>query len=172
MKKLFICCLMLLGLTGCATSTRELAAVQGFEINKYLGKWYEIARFDNYFERDLIKVSAEYKLRDDGRVEVINRGFNPKDNSQQVANGIAQFVDKPDVGDLEVTFFWPFYGGYKILELDKAGYRYALVTSDSFDYLWILARDPVLDESTYQMLVKKAQELGFNTKALIKVVPN
>lgn len=172
MKKLLIHCLILLGLTGCAASTQELAAVQGFEVNRYLGKWYEIARFDHSFEHNLIEVSAEYKLRDDGKIDVINRGFSLSKNSYQTTKGVAHFVDKADVGDLDVTFFWPFYGGYKILLLDKVAYRYALVTSDSFDYLWILARTPEIDDATYQMLVEKARELGFKTDALIKLTPN
>jgi apolipoprotein D and lipocalin family protein len=171
MKKIVTLGLVLLSLSGCATapSTRDLAAVKDFEINKYLGRWYEIARLENSFEKDLTAVSAEYKLRDDGKVDVINHGFNPLERTQKMAKGVANFVDDSSVGNLEVTFFWPFYAGYKILELDKPGYGYALVTSDSFDYLWILAREPQLSEQTYQMLVKKAQELGFNTDTLIKV---
>lgn len=163
--------LMALGLNGCANSTAHLKPVQAFDIAKYLGKWYEIARLENTFEKGLIQISAEYKARKDGRVDVINRGFNAIDKTEQVANGIAEFADKPTVGELKVSFFWPFYGGYKIIVLDKA-YQYALITSDTDDYLWILARQPQLAETDYQALVNQAQAWGFNTAALIKVPQN
>ncbi|MEY3219875.1 MAG: hypothetical protein RIT27_1232 [Pseudomonadota bacterium] len=169
MNKLLSLSVIILILSGCGKSTKELAVVDDFDVNKYLGKWYELARIDNRFERDLIGVTAYYKMLDDGQVEVINRGFNPNTNTRQVAKRTARFVDKPSVGHLEVTFFYPFYAGYKILELDKKDYQYALVTSDSFDYLWILARDPVLSDITYQMLVEKAKQLGFDTSALIQI---
>jgi len=169
MKSFLTLGLVILMLSGCGKSTKELSVVEEFDLNKYLGKWYEIARIDNRFERDLIGVTAYYKLLDNGEVEVINRGFNPNTNTRQVAKGIARFVDKPNLGHLEVTFFYPFYAGYKILELDKKDYQYALVTSDTFDYLWILARDPVLSDITYQMLIEKAKQLGFDTSALIPI---
>jgi apolipoprotein D and lipocalin family protein len=168
MKKLFVMGFVMLILSGCGKSTRDLKAVEEFDLNKYAGKWYEIARLDNRFEKDLIGVTAFYKIEDNGQIEVINRGFNETNNTRQVAKGTAKFIGKSTVGHLEVTFFYPFYSGYKILELDK-NYDYALVTSDSFDYLWILARDPALSDITYQMLVDKAQKLGFNTSALIKI---
>ncbi len=169
MKKSFVIVgFVMLVLSGCGDSTRDLKAVDNFNLNKYAGKWYEIARLDNRFERDLIGVTAFYKLGENGEIEVINRGFNETNNTRQVARGTARFVGKPDVGYLEVSFFWLFYSGYKILELDKE-YEYALVTSDTFDYLWILARDPIISDEIYQSLVDKAQKLGFNTSELIKI---
>ncbi len=169
MKKLFFKIgFLVLVLSGCGESTRDLKVVENFDLNRYAGKWYEIARLDNRFEKNLIGVTAFYKLGENGEIEVINRGFNETNNTRQVAKGTARFVEKSNVGHLEVSFFWPFYSGYKILELDKE-YDYALVTSDTFDYLWILARDPALSDTTYQSLVDKAQKLGFNTSALIKI---
>ncbi len=169
MKNLFLGIgLVLAILTGCAKSTQNLAAVSHFELNRYLGEWHEIARLENSFEQGLTDIRATYKMREDGKVEVINSGFNSETQKREEAIGVAHFVSAPDVADLRVSLFGPFYGGYKIIALDKQNYQYALVTSDSFDYLWILARTPHFDEPTYQMLLQKAQKLGFDTHALIK----
>ena len=109
-----LCCL-----TACVGVPEGVKTVDGFELNRYLGKWYEIARLDHSFERGLTRVTAEYSLRKDGGIKVINRGFNPDKNEWEEAIGKGYFVDKPDVGQLKVSFFGPFYGSYNILELDK-----------------------------------------------------
>ena len=161
--------LFLLGLCGCVQIPEGLNAVRGFEVERYLGAWYEIARLDHSFERGLIQVNANYSLNEDGSLRVVNRGFDPKMNKWKQVTGRAYFVAEPDLGRLKVSFFWPFYGGYNILVLDESQYAYALVCGNSRDYLWILARQPVLPEPVLASLIKKAKDLGFDTEALIYV---
>ncbi|MCU0722899.1 MAG: lipocalin family protein, partial [Planctomycetes bacterium] len=108
----------LIGLGGCAGIPDGIEAVKGFDVNRYLGKWYEIARFDHSFERGLTNVSATYSLREGGGIDVLNRGFEVEDGEWQTAKGKAYFVAEPDLARLEVTFFWPFYGGYNVFALD------------------------------------------------------
>lgn len=158
--------MILVALSGCGPSTRHLEAVDDFDIERYVGQWYEIARFPHRFERGLTDVTATYTLLDNGMIQVLNRGYSPDDNEWKQVVGKAEFIDSPHVGHLEVTFFWPFRGDYKILELDREHYSYALVTSSTYDYLWILARTPTLDESTHAALVSRAGELGFDTSRL------
>lgn len=153
---------------GCTGVPEGLAPVTGFELDRYLGRWYEIARLDHSFERGLVDVTAEYRRRPDGRVDVVNRGYDPKAGRWKEANGVARFAGAPDVGSLEVTFFGPFWGGYNILVLDPA-YRHALVAGPNRDYLWILAREPKVDAATLAALVDKARGWGFDTAALIYV---
>lgn len=143
--------------------------ISGFELDRYLGKWYEIARLDHSFERGLNRVTADYSLRDDGGLKVINRGYNPDKNEWKEAIGKAYFVETPDIGQLKVSFFGPFYGGYNILALDKASYQYALVAGPNRSYLWILARSPNLDALLVEQLVRKAQQMGFPVDDLIYV---
>lgn len=156
-------------LMGCDVAPDNVQPVSGFELNRYLGKWYEIARLDHSFERGLEQVTANYSLRSDGSVKVINRGFNPGKNKWKEAEGKAYFVGEPDIGQLKVSFFGPFYGGYNIIELDKEGYQYSLVCGPNLSYLWILARDPNLDQKTVDGLVSNASLLGFETDKLIFV---
>ena len=156
-------------LMGCDVAPDNVQPVSGFELNRYLGKWYEIARMDHSFERGLEQVTANYSLRSDGSVKVINRGFNPGKNKWKEAEGKAYFVGEPDIGQLKVSFFGPFYGGYNIIELDKEGYQYSLVCGPNLSYLWILARDPNLDQETVDGLVSNASLLGFETDKLIFV---
>ena len=158
-----------LGVSACTGLPQGTSAVSGFELDRYLGTWYEIARLDHRFERGLTNVSANYTLRDDGGVKVLNRGFNTKTAEWDEAIGKAYFVDAPDVGRLKVSFFGPFYGGYNILELDTANYEYALVAGPDRTYLWILARSPDLSESLVQSLVEKARDLEFPVDELIYV---
>jgi apolipoprotein D and lipocalin family protein len=145
------------------------SAVSGFEVDRYLGTWYEIARLDHRFERGLTNVTAEYTLQDDGGLRVVNRGFSTKTEEWDEAVGKAYLVGSPDVGQLKVSFFGPFYGGYNILELDKEDYQYALVAGPDRSYLWILARSPDLSESKVQSLVEKARRLEFPVNDLIYV---
>ena len=165
--------LVLLGLTACSTSAPDgITAVTPFEINRYVGKWYEIARLDHSFERDMTDVSANYRLQEDGSVEVINRGFDTKRNEWREAVGKAKFTGDSNRASLKVSFFGPFYGGYHVVALDQQGYRWAMVAGPDRDYLWILARDHQLPAGIREQLLTRAGELGFDTKKLIWVSHN
>ncbi|WAK04207.1 lipocalin family protein [Methylobacter sp. YRD-M1] len=153
--------------SGCTGLPSGVEPVTGFELNRYLGKWYEIARLDHSFERGLTDVTAEYSLRDDGGVSVLNSGFNAETGQRQSAEGKAYFIESPDVGRLKVSFFGPFYGAYNIIALDKANYSYAMIAGPDRDYLWILSRTPKLDQKTLQALIDQAQSMGFATQNLI-----
>jgi apolipoprotein D and lipocalin family protein len=143
--------------------------VTHFDVNRYLGKWYEIARLDHGFERGLEKVTAEYSLRQDGGLRVVNRGFDVETGRWREAEGKAYFIDDSQTGRLKVSFFGPFYGAYNIIRLDHSGYHYALVCGPDTSYLWILARQPELDTAILDELVKHAKDLGFDTSQLIYV---
>lgn len=153
----------------CTGMPKGTSAVSGFEIDRYLGTWYELARLDHRFERGLTDVTADYMLRDDGGVRVVNRGFSTETGEWDEAVGRAYLVDSPDVGRLKVSFFGPFYGGYNILDLDIENYQYALVAGPNRSYLWILARSPDLSETIVQSLVEKARSLEFPVDELIYV---
>lgn len=161
--------IFILFLTGCVSVPENVRPVENFRLNDYLGKWYEIARLDHSFERGLTRVSAEYTLRDDGGVKVVNRGYSAKEGKWKDIEGKAYFVQNPDQGYLKVSFFGPFYGSYIVFELDHGQYQYALVSGPSTSYLWILAREPKLDDGLRDELVKKAAARGFDTNALIFV---
>lgn len=154
---------LLLG--GCLAIPDNVTPVQPFELNRYLGKWYEIARLDHSFERGLTQVTAEYSMRDDGGVRVINRGYNAEDKQWQEAEGKAYFVAEPDRGYLKVSFFGPFYGSYIVMAVDYDAYT--LISGPDSSYLWILARTPTLPEPVVQRLVAKAAASGFDTSQLI-----
>jgi len=163
-----ILALLLLSLAGCARIPDGLEAVQGFDADRYLGTWYEIARLDHRFERGLEDVTATYTKRPDGDIEVLNRGFDPERGQWKEARGRARFVGQPDLAMLEVSFFGPFYGGYNVLELDP-DYRIALVAGPTRSYLWILARQPDPPRDDVDRLVQRAAALGFDTSGLIYV---
>ena len=146
--------------------------VDEFDINRYLGKWYEIARLDHSFERGLDRVTAEYSLRDDGGVRVINRGFSTEDNKWKEAEGKAYFVIGKDEGYLKVSFFGPFYGSYVVFELDKENYQYAFVTGSKTSYLWLLSRTPTVSDELVERFMKRAEDLGYETDNLIFVEHN
>lgn len=156
-------------LGGCADVPSGIRPVQDFDLSRYLGTWYEIARLDHSFERGLSNVSATYTMRKDGGVDVLNRGFDERKGLWKQAKGKAYFVDEPTTGHLKVSFFGPFYGSYVIVALDRDNYSYALVCGPSRSYLWILARDKSLDPSVMETLIARAKELGFDTDALIWV---
>lgn len=170
MTKRFLLLFTLLATTvGCPTGPpKGVTPVTAFDVERYLGKWYEIARLDHSFERGLSRVTAEYALNDDGTIKVVNRGYSAEQDKWKSAEGTARFRDSKTVGSLKVSFFGPFYAGYHIIELDD-DYEYALVSGSSKDYLWILSRAPWLDESVYQRLLDKADALGFPTEELIRV---
>ena len=154
---------------GCTSVPKGLEPVSGFDADRYLGKWYEIARLDHSFERNLSNVSAIYTAKEKGEIAVLNRGYNEKTGEWEQIEGNARFVGDESVGSLKVSFFGPFYGGYHILALDKEDYGYAMVSGPSRSYLWILSRTTELDEAIYSSLVTKATALGFDTTELIRV---
>lgn len=167
--RLLILYCLLQGLTGCTGVPAGLDPVSGFEVDRYLGKWYEIARLDHPFERDLSNVTADYSLREDGDIRVINRGYNEADEEWEEAEGRAKFVSSPDIGSLMVSFFGPFYGGYHIIDLDRKDYGLALIAGNDRDYLWILSRTPEIGASERNRLLQKAENLGFAVDELIFV---
>jgi apolipoprotein D and lipocalin family protein len=165
MKKFLL--LLFLLISGCTGIPENIHPVTDFELNKYLGKWYEIARLEHSFETGLTKINAEYSLREDGSVKVINRGYSVSEQRWKEAEGTAYFVQQPDIAHLKVSFFGPFYGSYIVFELDKANYQYSLVTSHDKSYFWILARTPHIDPQLQAELIAKAKALGFATDKLI-----
>jgi apolipoprotein D and lipocalin family protein len=167
MKHCLLICMLLL--TGCTGLPAGVSPVSGFELDRYLGTWYEIARLDHRFERDMTHVTADYSMQADGGVRVVNRGFNAKEQEWQQADGKAYAVDDPTIGRLKVSFFGPFYGGYNIIALDVDNYRYSLVSGPNHSYLWILSRTQKLEEGILNRLLQVARELGFDTDKLIYV---
>lgn len=161
--------LLLSCIFGCVGMPEGVRPVEGFEVERYLGSWYEIARLDHSFERGMTRVTARYSMREDGGLRVVNRGFLAKENRWKEAEGKAFFVQGGDVGYLKVSFFGPFYGSYVVLDLDRENYQYALVCGPSRSYLWILARTPELAPEVRDRLVGKARALGFDTDRLIFV---
>ncbi|MCC5814013.1 MAG: lipocalin family protein [Leptospira sp.] len=154
---------------GCLGMPKNVVPVKQFEVDRYLGKWYEIARLDHSFERGLSKVSAEYSLREDGGISVVNRGFSETEEKWKEAQGKAYFVDSPSEGYLKVSFFGPFYGSYVVFELDKKDYGYAFVSGPDTGYLWLLARTPTVKPEVVERFKKRSAELGFDTEKLIFV---
>ena len=165
---LLFCCA--LTIAGCSTSPPEgVNPVSPFEINRYLGKWYEIARLDHSFERGMSDVNATYQLQDDGSVKVINRGYDMQRQAWKEAIGRALFTGDTNTASLKVSFFGPFYGGYHVVALDQKDYRWSLVSGPDRDYLWILAREKQLPAEVKERLVSQARSLGFATDKLIWV---
>ncbi len=159
--------LALIGLiSGCTGVPDGVTVIDNFDINRYLGQWYEIARLDHSFERGLVRVKAEYRLREDGGISVVNSGFDQSSGKRKTATGKAFFTGASNRGSLKVSFFGPFYGGYNIMDLDS-NYQYAMIAGPNRDYLWILSRTPTLPASTLNKLVGKAKQLGFATETLI-----
>ena len=154
-------------LAGCLGHPAGVTPVQEFAVDRYLGTWYEIARLDHSFERDLVNVTAHYALRDDGGVKVTNRGYLPQENRWKEAQGKAYFVNGADQGYLKVSFFGPFYGAYVIFELDQENYQYAFVSGPDTSYLWLLSRTPQVDPELIARFTERAAALGFDTAELI-----
>ncbi len=157
--------------SSCSTLPQGVTAVKSFDKEKYLGKWYEIARLDNRFERNLNNTTAHYSLNPNGAIKVVNRGFNHVTGEWSQATGKAKFVGSEDVARLKVSFFGPFYSGYNVIALDSA-YQYALVSGSKRKYLWILAREPSIPEEVKRNYVTNAKNLGYDTKSLIWVKHN
>lgn len=156
-------------LAACTGMPDGVTPVGDFELDRYLGKWYEIARLDHSFERGLSRVTAEYSLREDGGVRVINRGFSADKGAWKAAEGKAYFVESEDLGYLKVSFFGPFYGSYIVFDLDSEQYQYAFVSGPDTSYLWLLARTPSVSADVLGRFTDRAAELGFDTDALILV---
>lgn len=156
-------------LASCTGTPDGVSVVTGFDIHRYLGTWYEIARLDHRFERGLSDVTATYSLRDDGGVHVVNRGYKPGSNEWDEATGKAYFIGAEDVGRLKVSFFGPFYGGYNIIDLDTTDYQYSLVAGPDRDYLWILSRTSEMEPQILASLLDKARDLEFPVDELIFV---
>jgi apolipoprotein D and lipocalin family protein len=160
---------LLFFLTACVRQPEGIEPVDNFELDRYLGTWYEIARLDHSFERGMEQVTAEYSMRDDGGVRVINRGYKSEDREWNEAEGKAYFVAETDQGFLKVSFFGPFYGSYIVFELDKENYQHAFVAGPDKSYLWFLSRTPVVSDELKQKFIQKAKSLGFDTDDLIFV---
>jgi len=156
-------------LSGCLGMPNSVKPVANFDVQSYLGTWYEIARLDHSFEQGLSQVTAEYSLRGDGGVSVLNKGFLADENRWKEAQGKAYFVDSESEGYLKVSFFGPFYGSYVVFDLDKENYQYAFVSGPNTDYLWLLARTPTVDENIINQFITMAKERGFDTSRLIFV---
>lgn len=169
MKKILLVAVLAVSLTGCFTGVPEgLEPVQGFELDRYLGKWYEVYRLDHSFERDLTHVTATYSLNEDGSVKVRNSGRKPGGTEDTII-GRAEFQGDPSEGSLKVSFFGPFFGGYHIIALDEENYQYAMVAGPTLDFLWILSRTPELDPDIAEALLIQAEESGFAVDDLIFV---
>ncbi|MBZ0057914.1 MULTISPECIES: lipocalin family protein [Leclercia] len=147
---------------------RGVTVVHPFDVQRYLGTWYEIARFDHRFERGLEKVTANYSQMNDGGIQVINRGYNPERGMWQKVTGKAYFTGASDTAALKVSFIGPFYGSYNVIGLDK-DYRHALVCGPDRDYLWILSRTPTISDEMKQTLLNSATRQGFDVSKLIWV---
>ena len=156
-------------LAGCTGIPEGLQPVTGFEAERYLGKWYEIARLDHSFERNLSHVTAQYSRGEGDEILVRNRGFDKEKGKWREIEGVARFIGDKNMGSLQVSFFGPFWGGYHIIALDKEGYRYAMVSGPSRSYLWILSRDKHLEERILKELIGRAKQWGFETGELIFV---
>lgn len=157
-------------MAGCANTNPPpgVEAVTPFDLQRYQGRWYELARLDHSFERGMTDVSATYTPQADGSVRVVNRGFAAAPGQWREAVGKALFTGAPTTGSLKVSFFGPFYGGYHVAALDP-DYRWALVLGPDTSYCWILARDKQLDAAQRDAIVARAQALGVDTHALIWV---
>ncbi len=150
----------------------DKTVVSELEIEKYLGTWYEIARFDHSFERGLVGVTANYSMRDDGKIKVLNSGYKGTlDGERSEAIGKAKIPDLSIPSKLKVSFFWIFYGDYFVLELDK-DYQWAVIGSSSDKYLWILSRKAQMKEDQYSRILDNLNKRGYDVSKLIKVKQN
>ena len=163
----FLLFLVPIFLAGCLGMPEAVKPVQDFQLDRYLGKWHEIARLDHSFERGLEQVSAEYSLRDDGGVRVLNRGYSSEAGEWRESEGKAFFVNEPQEGYLKVSFFGPFYGSYVIYELDRDNYQYAFISGPDTSYLWFLSRTKAVEPAMIDRFVEQASLLGFDVDQLI-----
>lgn len=159
-----------LTLVACKSPTppKGVKPVSDFNASRYLGKWYEIARLENRFEKGMEQVTATYGLRSDEGITVLNRGYDPIKNKWKESEGKAYFTGAPTTAALKVSFFGPFYGGYNVIKLDN-DYQYALVSGPNRDYLWILSRSTTIPEVVKQDFLTTARQLGFPVEQLVWV---
>jgi len=165
-KSISIIAMCLFMFNACSQKPKDFTVVTSFDLNKYMGKWYEIARLDFKFERNLNNVTATYSINEGGTVKVDNRGYNYKTKEWKKAVGKAKLAGKPSEGKLKVSFFGPFYSAYNIISLDDE-YNYALVIGKNLDYLWILSRKTVIPPVIKETYLKTARDLGYNIDNLI-----
>lgn len=173
MKKSHLLLIFVLIFSFCGIQTQskmiDKTTVKELDINRYMGTWYEVARFPHSFEKNLVGVTATYSLRDNGKIRVVNEGYKKTlDGKRSSAEGKAKIPNKKEPGKLKVAFFWNFYGDYYVLELDK-DYQWAMIGSSSDKYFWILSRTPQMDPDTYNMLLENARKRGYKLEKLIKV---
>lgn len=169
---LILSLLFILSCTNTKSQMLDKTTVKELDLNRYLGKWYEIARFPHSFEKNLVGVTATYSLRDDGKIKVLNQGYkNSLDGELSVAEGKAKIPNKLEPAKLKVSFFWIFYGDYNVLELDE-NYQYVMIGSSSDKYFWILSRTPQMSPDVYEMLLEKARKRGYNLDKLLKIPQN
>ena len=152
---------------GCLGKPAGVVPVSQFDVERYLGRWYEIARLDHSFERGLSRVTADYSRQPDGSIRVVNRGYSEAQGTWKEAVGRARFVEGPEQGHLKVSFFGPFYSSYVIFELDELGYEYAFVSGPDTSYLWLLARSPRVSASLKEEFEARGRQLGFAVEELI-----
>ncbi|REC47230.1 lipocalin family protein [Chryseobacterium pennipullorum] len=150
---------------------RGATAVKNFDIKKYLGRWYEVARFDYRFEKNMDNVTAEYSANPDGTIQVRNKGYNYVKKVWEESIGEAKSVKDPSEARLKVSFFKPIWAGYNVIDIDEE-YQYALVVGSNLKYLWILSRTTTIPESIRQRFLEKAKKIGYNTDELIWVKHN
>lgn len=155
-------------LSSCASIPKKAQPLQNFDVNKYLGNWYEIARFDFRFEKNMDNVMAQYSINDKKNIDVLNSGYNFIKEKWVSAKGVAKFRGDENVAALKVSFFGPFYSGYNVIALDD-NYKYALVAGKDLNYLWILSREKSIPENINKEYLKIAQEIGYDTSKLIWV---
>lgn len=155
-------------LDSCSSIPKNAKAVEDFELEKYLGTWYEVARFDYRFERNIDNSVAQYSLQDDETVKVVNSGFDQKKDEWTSVEGSAKFRDTPSIAALKVTFFWPFYSGYNVVAIED-DYKYALVAGKNLNYLWILSREKTIPENVKESFLEQARAIGYDTSKLIWV---
>ncbi len=155
-------------LSSCSVAPKNAAPVRQFDITRYAGTWYEIARIEFRHERNMNNVSAQYSIRPDGKVNVLNSGYNYKKQNWEKAEGKAKFRGAHNVGALKVSFFGPFYSGYNVVALDEQ-YRYALVAGKNLDYLWILSREKNIPKDVKESYLNIARNIGYDTSRLVWV---
>jgi|TARA_B110000908_G_C10239049_1_gene445037 apolipoprotein D and lipocalin family protein len=156
-------------LVGCLGRPEGVSPVEQLDTSRYLGTWYEVARLDHSFERGLSNVTADYSMREDGGLRVINRGYSAEEGDWQQAEGRAYRIEENQPGHLKVSFFGPFFGSYVVFELDSVDYQYAFVAGNTTNYLWLLARTPTISDELKTQFLQRAESLGFAVEDLIFV---
>lgn len=167
MKKLFLLGFLLLA--GCTGIPQGITVVDNFALDRYLGKWYEIARIDNRFEKGIDRATAVYSLSEDGSVKVVNSGYKVKKKEWKTVEGRGVFIDDTTKGALKVSFFGPFYASYNVIDLDRENYSWSVVCGQNLSYFWILSRTPEMEQSLFDKLLGNAGSMGFDTSRIHRV---